>query len=68
MFLDPAAMRALTGYAHKAKQIERLRAMGVPFWINGRGIPVVACSALEGGQRQAPKPQRGWQPTVLNRG
>jgi hypothetical protein len=45
-FLDPAAMRQLTGFARNGKQIEVLRSRGIPFWINGRGQPVVACAAV----------------------
>lgn len=69
MFLDGPALRQLTGFAHRAKQIEQLRAMGVPFWINARGQPVVACSAVEGGRPVArePKATTTWNPTVLAR-
>lgn len=67
MFLDAAALRRLTGYAHAPKQIEQLRAMGVPFWINGRGQPVVACSALDGSPKApAAASSTGWQPAVLS--
>jgi hypothetical protein len=66
MFLDPTQLRQLTGYARKGKQIEVLRARGIPFWVNGRGVPVVACSAVDGGPKApAPAAATGWQPAVL---
>ena len=68
VFLDPAAMRQLTGFARNGKQIEVLRSRGIPFWINGRGQPVVACAAVEGGQKPLATPATtGWQPAVLSR-
>ncbi len=50
MFLTPAELRTLTGRAHKARQIEALRRMGIPHWINAAGCPVVPRAALEGGR------------------
>jgi hypothetical protein len=70
LFLDDEALRKLTGFAHKGKQIEQLRKMRVPFWINGRGQAVVACSAVQGvapAPAAATKPTKGWQPRVLTR-
>lgn len=67
MFLEPHQLRDLTGYAQAAKQIEVLRAMGIPFRINGRRKPVVACSAVDGGPTApAPAAATGWQPAVLS--
>ena len=66
MFLDAAALRQLTGFARKARQIERLRAMGVPFWINGRGVPVVCASALEASKPPQAKPTASWSPSALS--
>ena len=68
MFLDAPALRQLTGFAHKARQVEQLRVMGVPFWVNRAGRPVVACSAVEGGKPAAAKPAAGWAPAALGRG
>ena len=66
LFLDDDALRQLTGFAHKARQVEQLRRMGIPFWVNGRGAPVVACSAVQGGkQADAPPPKQAWVPRVL---
>jgi len=46
LFLDDDALRKLTGFAHKGKQVAQLRKMGIPFWVNGRGQAVVASSAV----------------------
>jgi hypothetical protein len=66
MFLDADALRQLTGFAHKARQVEQLRAMGIPFWLNRARRPVVACSALEGAKPPAAKPAAGWAPAALS--
>lgn len=67
MFLDDDALRRLTGFAQKRRQVEQLRAMGVPFHVNRRGEPVVACSAVEGDQRAPKKAAAAWQPAALKR-
>lgn len=48
MFLSPAELVRLTGRSHARLQIEALRAMGVAFYINAVGRPVVAKVAIEG--------------------
>lgn len=58
LFLTADQLRQLTGCAQKAKQVEQLRRMGVPFWVNARGQAVVACSAVNG----APKAEAKAQP------
>lgn len=70
LFLTADQLRTLTGCAHKAKQVAQLRRMGIPFWVNARGAPVVACSAVQGATSApaaAEKPARGWTPRVLTR-
>jgi hypothetical protein len=68
VFLDDAALRKLTGFAHKARQVEQLRRMGVPFWVNGRGQAVVACSAVQGSKpAEVDTPKQAWVPRVLRR-
>lgn len=47
-FLTREEVREFTDCCHKQKQIEALRTMGVPFWVNPAGRPVVARSAIEG--------------------
>ena len=46
-FLNPDEVRELTGFAIKARQIEQLRRMGIAFFVNGCGRPVVTVAAVE---------------------
>lgn len=48
IFLTKEDVADLTGRKTKTKQIEQLRTMGVIFWINAHGVPVVPRSAIEG--------------------
>jgi hypothetical protein len=47
-FLTADAVVRLTGRRRKSKQIEALRTMGLPFWVNAIGEPVIALAAVEG--------------------
>lgn len=60
MFLDAAELVILTGRSVKAKQIDTLRKMGLPFRVNACGKPVVTVAAVEG-RREAPQPKQ-WSP------
>jgi biotin operon repressor len=60
MFLSPADLRELTGYARPSRQIEQLRRMGIPFWVNAAGRPIVSKAALEGQQAEQTKT---WEPS-----
>lgn len=53
-FLDRDALSELTGRKTKSKQIEALRKMGLPFFVNACGKPVVSVSAIEG-KKEAPR-------------
>nr|WP_267876656.1 tyrosine-type recombinase/integrase [Massilia genomosp. 1] len=44
----------LTGRKASAKQIEALRTMRIPFWVNGVGKPVVTIAAVEGRKDDSP--------------
>lgn len=66
MFLSTQDLSELTGRKTKSKQIEALRKMGLPFWINAIGKPVVASTALSG-TRDAPD-EKTWAPQRKNRG
>ena len=57
-FLDSDELSTLTGRKLKSYQIEALRRMGVPFFVNAIGRPVVARSAIDGGSKAAPKPPK----------
>lgn len=48
MFLTKEGLVILTGRKLKSLQIEQLRKMGVPFFVNAKGHPVVARAAIEG--------------------
>lgn len=60
MFLTQDELVALTGRRIKSKQIEMLRRMALPFWVNACGKPVVPVTAIEGEKQPATKPT--WQP------
>lgn len=65
-FLSPDELRTLTGRARKALQVEQLRRMGLPFWVNAAGRPVVARAAVEGANIAGDnKNGDSWQPNVL---
>lgn len=48
MFLTKDEVAELTGRKTKSKQIEQLRTMRIPFWVNALDAPVVPRSAIEG--------------------
>ncbi|MBR7973937.1 DUF4224 domain-containing protein [Burkholderia vietnamiensis] len=69
MFLSSVELALLTGRKIKSKQVEALRRMGVPFFVNACGRAVVARSAIEGrtsvsGRSDSGAPS-GWSPAVL---
>ncbi|NVD74519.1 DUF4224 domain-containing protein [Duganella sp. BJB1802] len=67
MFLTKDEIATLTGRKSKSKQIEALRTMGLPFWVNALDAPVVPRSAIEG-RRDLPEPKPEklpWIPAVL---
>lgn len=69
-FLTDADLVQLTGWKLKSRQIQWLRAEGIPFRVNATGHPVVTWAAVEGRQAAAAEapPARGWTPRVLARG
>lgn len=63
MFLTQEELVELTGRKVKSKQIEALRRMGLPFWVNAVGKPVVSVAAIEGRKADVPKkPEPSWEP------
>jgi hypothetical protein len=52
------------GKSREQRQVQALRTMGIPFWVNAIGRPVVAKAAIEG-RGQAEAPPTNWQPAVL---
>lgn len=59
-FLEAKDIVTLTGRSTKSKQIEALRKMGLPFWVNAIGKPVVSLAAVEG--RKEPPRKATWEP------
>jgi hypothetical protein len=65
-FLTKEEVAELTGLKTKRRQVEQLRKMGLPFWLNAAEAPIVLRSAIEGKATMrppAPKPQ--WVPPGL---
>lgn len=58
-FLADEDLAILTGRKVKSKQIEVLRKMGLPFFVNAVGKPIVPTSAIEGKKEQ---PKATWTP------
>ncbi|MBV6304879.1 DUF4224 domain-containing protein [Candidimonas humi] len=70
MFLNDEELAELTGIrkgrdgkSREQLQCEHLRKVGIPFYPNARGKPVVVTEALIGRQPEPSKPK--WQPKVL---
>lgn len=64
MFLTDDEIGTLTGRKVRKLQVEQLRAMGIPFYVNAVGRPVVVRSILEG-KKERDQPKEKWQPRVL---
>ncbi|WP_321857217.1 DUF4224 domain-containing protein [Paraburkholderia tropica] len=62
-FLSENELVVLTGRKVKSKQVETLRRMGVPFFVNACGRAVVTRVAIEG--REEIRTTRGWNPSVM---
>jgi hypothetical protein len=59
-FLQADDLALLTGRKVKSKQIEALRRMGIAFFVNACGKPVVTVAAVEGRKEAIPK--KTWEP------
>ena len=59
MFLTADDLRTLTGRSRADAQIAALRRMGIPYWLNAAGKPVVATETILGGKASKP---RTWEP------
>jgi hypothetical protein len=59
-FLSKEDVVTLTGAKIKSKQIAQLRKMGLPFWINALGVPVVPRSAIDGRPPKTPLKEAEW--------
>jgi hypothetical protein len=61
MFLSRDDVAILTGRKTKSKQIESLRKMGIQFWVNAVGYPVVPRAAIEGRKTSPASPEKRWE-------
>ena len=66
IFLNDNDVADLTGRKRKSDQIDALRSMGIPFFINAEKRPIVTRKAVEGGDPVENKPQP-WHPKVLSK-
>jgi hypothetical protein len=68
IFLDDDDVRKLTGKKLKAGQVDVLRRMGILFYINASGWPVVPKSAVDPQINKINQPDQPWVPDVLRHG
>jgi len=61
MFLTQSDLETLTGRKQKAQQIAQLRKMGIRFFVNASGHPVVPVAAVEGRKPSATE-KPAWSP------
>lgn len=59
-FLSEEELRVLTGRTQKSKQVEQLRKMGIPFFFNAAGRPVVSTQVVNGMKPAAEN--KNWSP------
>ncbi|SNX59766.1 protein of unknown function [Nitrosomonas ureae] len=67
IFLDDDDVARLAGTKIKSRQIAQLRVMGILFYINAAGRPVVPKSAVEA-RNQEIEQEQTWTPNVLKHG
>lgn len=65
VFLESQEIAVLTGRKMKGHQIQALRHMGIPFFVNATGHPVVTRNAIEGKKDTESQQKRPWVPRVL---
>ncbi|MBY0474184.1 MAG: DUF4224 domain-containing protein [Nitrosomonas sp.] len=65
IFLDPDDVAILTGKKTKSGQVAALRTMGIAFFVNPSGRPVVPKASVEG-KEISNKPKAAWEPSILN--
>jgi hypothetical protein len=65
IFLTADDVAVLTGRKLKSLQVQALRTMGIPFFINAIGRPVVARTAIDGKTAAAPQEKSPWVPPGL---
>lgn len=58
-FLTKEDLIVLTGKCWKSKQIAALRKMGLPFFVNSCGKPIVSVAVVEG--KKEPPRKKTWE-------
>jgi len=66
-FLTPEEIAILTGRKVRRLQVEALRKMGIPFWVNAINAPIVARATIEGRKEKVEPPEPKWVPDVLKK-
>lgn len=68
-FLTKEEVAELTGLKAKRRQVEQLRKMGLPFWLNAACTPIVPRSAIDGGRGASAqaKPSSPWVPPGMRK-
>lgn len=61
-FLSQEDVAILTGRKIKSRQVEQLRNMGIAFYVNASGRPVVPRSSIEGTRHE--QINRPWEPNI----
>lgn len=64
-FLSQDELAYLTGRKLKSKQVDVLRRMGIPFFVNARGAPVVTRAAVEGRHNPQKLAETKWRPGLV---
>lgn len=67
LFLTKAEIVTLTARTKRNLQIEQLRKMGIPFFVNAVNAPVVARAVIEGAPKAEPPLKAPWVPDVLRK-
>ena len=65
MFLEDDEIVRLSGRKMKGHQIIALRQMGIPFFVNATGHPVITRAAVEGRKDASDPVRQPWVPNVL---
>lgn len=68
IFLDDDDVARLAGTKIKSRQIAQLRVMGILFYVNAAGRPVVPKSAVELKSDTSQTLDQPWVPNVLKHG
>lgn len=64
-FLNDEELYRLTGYRQPKKQAEHCRKVGIPFFPNARGKPIISRDIINGSSAKAKSDKPAWQPAVL---